>query len=713
MPTPLATVLADYAAIQFDPPPPLNQANVNAYLLLDPATVISSIEFEPYTQNIVNPVIREYQAAFDRVPDQAGEQYWVQQFGTGAVSLAQIATVFASSTEFNSLYNATATTPANTTLVTAFYENVLQRAPDAAGLAYWVGTGDTAAQLLAAFAQSQEFINNTTPNIIVYQNLEAAGTPVTTGTLFQPALTPTHSYVLTGVAGQSIVIGYNNSTVYGYSAGALAIGDTVSGGAFTGNIINIYDGGTGGVYNPTSVPGVTISGIQTANFFSAEALTINTTGSQGWTGLTALNVNSQGNAAAEDTITVAATTTVTVTDILTSNTAGHNLTVNGGLGTVTITEANGSFANAADIVVNGDSATTSVSVTQTESTNALDAGVQITDVNGASLTAAGTITSVILAGLDSAFPSTIIDNALTTLTVDNAGVSGLTGAPVLLAIFDNLTTPTATTLALNLNNDAIGATGPAFTIGGDYLTITDAFNEITTLNVSLGSALSAFGFIDNGLTTLAITGTGTGAVDAYISDTVASAVNFNFSNSNASDAIIVGRGIAVEADVYTIGNGGTVAAPESLTISYGANVTTNTDTINFGSGFNTITDALHLVAAHAYVNTVNTGLTSATVFSTIANETWTATDTLTFTGVTVTHTIAALGAEVSVSAGVNAALLATTVGQAESFTTGGNTYVVAHGDSSTTLSAADSVVGFVGLHALTAAAVTHNHILLG
>lgn len=75
-------------------------------------------------------------------------------------------------------------TPANTTLVTAFYQNVLQRAPDAVGLAYWVGTGLPASTLLAAFAQSPEFINNTHQPIINFQNLEAAGTPVTTGSLF-------------------------------------------------------------------------------------------------------------------------------------------------------------------------------------------------------------------------------------------------------------------------------------------------------------------------------------------------------------------------------------------------------------------------------------------------------------------------------------------------------------------------------------------------
>lgn len=63
-------------------------------------------------------------------------------------------------------------------------ENVLLRAPDAAGLAFWVSSGLNAAQLLQAFAQSNEFIADTEPHIIAYQNHEAAGTPQTMGSLF-------------------------------------------------------------------------------------------------------------------------------------------------------------------------------------------------------------------------------------------------------------------------------------------------------------------------------------------------------------------------------------------------------------------------------------------------------------------------------------------------------------------------------------------------
>jgi len=93
-----------------------------------------------------------YQGALDRAPDLPGLGYWIYQADQGA-SLVTIAGDFVGSSEFTQLYGSTTNT---TTFVTNLYENLLHRAPDAAGLAYWVGTGETPAQLLAAFAESTE-----------------------------------------------------------------------------------------------------------------------------------------------------------------------------------------------------------------------------------------------------------------------------------------------------------------------------------------------------------------------------------------------------------------------------------------------------------------------------------------------------------------------------------------------------------------------------
>ena len=283
MPTPLAQVQSDYLAIQFAPPPPLNPATVASYLPLDPPVVISSIEAEAYTTNVVNPVIREYQGAFGTVPDQAGQAYWVHQFGVNGVPLSDISTIFANSAQFGSLYGgANATTPANTTLVTAMYQNVLQRAPDAAGLAFWIGTGDTAAQLLQAFTQSGEAINLFAPHIVEYQNLEAAGTPpvpptslftvVATGFTLTPNIdSPTQGFTTgsgaTATAANSVFNALPVVETSGLGVNTLNTGDNLlaTGAAAGATTLNFTTSPVTVGANPPYALGVTTTGVSTLN----------------------------------------------------------------------------------------------------------------------------------------------------------------------------------------------------------------------------------------------------------------------------------------------------------------------------------------------------------------------------------------------------------------------------------------------------------------
>ena len=219
-----------YNAIQYRNPPASELATFNAQLqsgVITTAQAVQQIEASPYTQNFVDPVIREYQAAFGRVPDQAGVAYWVGQVAANPASLAVLSTTFADSAEFFANYGATATTPANSTLVAALYQNVLGRPADAAGLAYWSSQPLDAAQLLQAFAQSAEYVTDTTPYITTYQNLEVAGTEPTTGSLYSIAVEggvtsylitvggPT-SYTISGILGGQPVSGIlsNNPTAH-------------------------------------------------------------------------------------------------------------------------------------------------------------------------------------------------------------------------------------------------------------------------------------------------------------------------------------------------------------------------------------------------------------------------------------------------------------------------------------------------------------------
>nr|WP_315255702.1 glycosyl hydrolase 53 family protein [uncultured Duganella sp.] len=108
------------------------------------------------TDGTAGQAYRIYQAAFNRQPDLAGLAYWIEAMNNGA-SLTGIAAGFIASTEFQELYGAQ---PGNRAMVIQFYQNVLHRAPDAAGLDYWVSILDTQAgspaEVLAGFSESPE-----------------------------------------------------------------------------------------------------------------------------------------------------------------------------------------------------------------------------------------------------------------------------------------------------------------------------------------------------------------------------------------------------------------------------------------------------------------------------------------------------------------------------------------------------------------------------
>lgn len=100
---------------------------------------------------------RLYQAAFDRKPDLSGLGFWINALDHGS-TLNQVSANFMQSDEFKALYGGS--TPATSVLVTKLYQNVLHRAPDAGGFAYWSNILDShaasAAQVVSSFSESAE-----------------------------------------------------------------------------------------------------------------------------------------------------------------------------------------------------------------------------------------------------------------------------------------------------------------------------------------------------------------------------------------------------------------------------------------------------------------------------------------------------------------------------------------------------------------------------
>ncbi len=98
------------------------------------------------------------------MPDYAGFEYWAGQADALQLSALQLADAFMASPEFTVKFG---TNPSNAAFVTELYANVLGRAPDAAGLAYWeaqANAGTPHDQLLVAFATSTENLTLTAPH---------------------------------------------------------------------------------------------------------------------------------------------------------------------------------------------------------------------------------------------------------------------------------------------------------------------------------------------------------------------------------------------------------------------------------------------------------------------------------------------------------------------------------------------------------------------
>jgi len=102
------------------------------------------------TQQQINDIAGLYVAYFDRAPDPAGLQFWIDQLDGGR-DFATISQDFATSEEAKEIYPFLATpdlvnnSPA--AFVTSIYANLFGRAPDQAGLNFWVdviGNGEIA-----------------------------------------------------------------------------------------------------------------------------------------------------------------------------------------------------------------------------------------------------------------------------------------------------------------------------------------------------------------------------------------------------------------------------------------------------------------------------------------------------------------------------------------------------------------------------------------
>jgi hypothetical protein len=124
------------------------------------------------TQN-AGSVYMLYKAAFNRAPDEGGMGYWLAQKDGGANIVTDIAQGFVNSGEFTAKYG---TNPTNASYVDKLYLNVLGRAGEAGGVAYWnqelnAGNISKAAVLVqfATLAEGASLVADLIANGIAYE----------------------------------------------------------------------------------------------------------------------------------------------------------------------------------------------------------------------------------------------------------------------------------------------------------------------------------------------------------------------------------------------------------------------------------------------------------------------------------------------------------------------------------------------------------------
>ena len=216
----------------------------------------------------VDPVIRLYQTAFNRVPDNAGLTAWVVPYSTGAITLQSIANGFTQSTEFTTLYP---TSMSNAQYVGALYWNILQRAGEDAGIRGWTDALNsgalTRAQVLLGFSNSAEFETKIEPSVNQFLT-NIAKTPIAnqgaatlyTGSLFdQGGVVPGSTFNLTtalDITSADVVNGVIQTNI---AAGqTFQTGDQINGSG--ANTVNVTVAGTN---NTTAAQ---ISNVANVNF---------------------------------------------------------------------------------------------------------------------------------------------------------------------------------------------------------------------------------------------------------------------------------------------------------------------------------------------------------------------------------------------------------------------------------------------------------------
>jgi len=647
----------------------------------------------------VDPVVRLYQTAFNRLPDNAGMTAWVVPFSTGAITLQAIANGFTQSTEFTTLYP---TALSNSQFVGALYFNILQRAGDDVGLAAWtnaLNTGAlTRAQVLLGFSESVEFKNNVEPKVNAFltniANTAVAnqgGSSLYSGTLFDVnggGGTGLNFVLTTNVD----VVGTDYTSAEG----------TVTGTAATTSL-NVFDS-------------INMKAGQTTNFVTAnfanndidaiDATVLPTLGNVQVLNLKGLNLTG-GN-----TLNATVAPSLSTLNIVNALTGGNTLTVNNAtaaLLTIGMSNSTGiTSPNGTDLIVNyastalvGTSDAVTINLTNANAASNSTANSSDISLLGGAAGAGFETVNIVASSSSRTGAITIQNNAaastMTTLNISGAGDYRNYGTLDFKGTAGTINASTATgAVTLTVGTEDITFTGGA---GNDRLNFAAAGDLTAADSINFGAGTNTLGLADTTISTDLYT---------YINNTGAQKVAFT-AGITADMSKITATTVVVDNDIA--GNTFTkLAATDFVEVSTTA-AGTATMNLTASLGFNTANINL-AGSSTARVNLASVNLTSqATVnvdsvgtsgtANTLGAVTNSSNAVINVTGSGSGLTIASLSASASVNASAfTGALTVTGANAASSFTGGSGNDTVNLG----TLAGGDTVVGGAGNDTITSVA---------
>ncbi|MDG1066867.1 MAG: DUF4214 domain-containing protein [Sulfitobacter sp.] len=482
----------------------------------------------------INAIVALYAGYFDRAPDPAGLQFWIDQIDAGR-DFATIAQDFANGPEAKALYPFLTVPDVATasTFVTAVYQNLFGRAPDAEGLAFWTKVIED--QTVPVGDMIQAIINGavTDPDATVLANKAAAGLDFATqagdtlGFVYDAAAAAAAKAVMDGItadpatvdaakAATDVFLGgvENIGTTYQLTTGVDNVPGTTANDIINGHVDTIANGGTfNGVDNIDGSIGVDTMNISVIDdgAWPAAALVKNveilnvrnvdaTPTSLSLGGFTGLQQAWSKGSTADTTFTSASTATtfglVGTTDLTVdfATTSGKTDTANlalAGVGTSaaarsTVNVADGDTVEAVTVAASGTnfvsleagSAAATITVTGNGTNNiAVTSAAPSLTLDASTSTGANTLEfGTVLSTTDVIKGGTGADTLVANLTVPSLLSPTITGVESLSLDFDAAAT-------LNLSKTT-GATTATLAGSSASQTITNAGAELATVNIT-------------------------------------------------------------------------------------------------------------------------------------------------------------------------------------------------------------------------------------